>query len=170
LRWGLVPHWAKDTNIGYKMINARSETLTEKPSFRKPFASRRCIIPANGFYEWRKIGDKKIPFYIRVNEQDVAGFAGLYEKWKAPDNSILPTFTIITTTANTLIEPLHERMPVILHKEDYSRWLDGENNDTEELQAMLQPYPTERMSVYRVSDAVNKSGTNDPSFIEPVNV
>src|SRR4028119_1747843 len=131
LKWGLVPSWAKDSEIGNRMINARAETLTEKPSFREAFKSRRCIIPASGFYEWQKKGTgAKQPFYFYLKDKEVFGFAGLWEEWlDKATGELLETCTIITTTANEVLKPVHERMPVILKSESYDQWLDRNEKD-----------------------------------------
>ena len=168
LKWGLIPPWSEDQNIGYKMINARSETITEKRSFSKPFQRQRCIIPANGFYEWRKMGSDKIPFYIRTNDADLFGFAGIFEKWKSPEGTIIPSFSIITTNANTLLKPLHERMPVILSPQEYDLWLDNRTYDQKMLESMLNQYPMTQMSVYPVGKEVNKADQNNPQLIHPI--
>lgn len=169
LRWGLVPSWADDENVGYKMINARSETIDKKPSFSKPFQRKRCIIPANGFYEWKTLtSGKKLPFYIRLLDDDLLGFAGLFDHWKPPTGEDLFTYTIITTEANALLQPLHERMPVILNPEEYESWLDPLNSDTELLKNMLRPFPTDQMSTMRVSDNVSKAENEGPELIYPV--
>lgn len=170
LRWGLIPSWADDVNIGYKMINARSETIMEKKSFSKPFQRQRCIVPANGFYEWQTIFKKKIPFYISPVEKDLLGFAGLYERWTDPEDESnqIWSYTIITTQANELLKPLHERMPVILTEENYDKWLDPVNSDTEQLQELLVPYPSELLRVYRVSEDVNKTSNEGKELLQPV--
>jgi len=167
LRWGLIPSWADDHSVGYSMINARCETLLEKPSFKKPFQRQRCIVPASGFYEWQKLGKAKIPYYIRTLDQEVMGFAGLFEKWEKDGQTVF-SFTIITTDSNDLLAPLHERMPVILKKKNYDDWLDPLFDDIEILQGMMKPYPTERMALYRVSDAVNTASNNGPELVRPV--
>ncbi|HKJ45178.1 MAG TPA: SOS response-associated peptidase [Balneolales bacterium] len=168
-KWGLIPSWAEDERVGYKMINARAETLLEKPSYRKPFQRQRCIIPANGFFEWQTIYKQKTPFYVRTLDQDLLGFAGLYEKWVSKDKKkTVYSYTIITTEANALLQPLHDRMPVILERKNYDQWLDPVNSDTEELNKMINPYPTERMAIYRVSQDVNDAKNNGPELIQPV--
>jgi len=169
LKWGLIPGWADDENIGYKMINARSETLMEKTSFKKPFQRQRCIIPANGFYEWQTIFKKKIPFYISHIENDLIGFAGLYERWVDPSDETnqIWSYTIITTKANELLEPLHERMPVILNQQNYAEWLNPVNSDTEALNELLVPCPSEQLRVYRVSDEVNNTKNNGAELLQP---
>jgi putative SOS response-associated peptidase YedK len=124
LRWGLIPSWAKEPSIGSRMINARSETIDEKASFRAAFKSRRCLVLASGFYEWEEVAGKKVPRYLRLKDGAPMVFAGLWECWKAPDGEIIESCTILTTTANSLIEALHDRMPVILKPEDFAVWLD----------------------------------------------
>lgn len=170
MKWGLVPPFADDASIGFKMINARSETLGQKPSFKKAFQRKRCLIPANGFFEWKRIegSDRKLPFYVRIIHQPLFAFAGLFERWEGKNGQPLFSFTIITTVANSLLQPLHERMPVILRPDSYDFWLDGLNEDRDGLQALLKPYPTEDMSVFRISPEVNKTSNNHKGLIEPV--
>lgn len=144
MRWGLVPYWAKDPAIGYKTINARAETVAEKPSFRAAFARRRCLIPASGFYEWLDIGGRKQPFKFTVTDQKLFAFAGLWEHWQDPHGNELTTCAIITTTPNLVVGKIHDRMPVILEKD--LRWAWLENRPLPELQSMLAPYPTEKMA------------------------
>jgi putative SOS response-associated peptidase YedK len=176
LRWGLVPSWAKDPKVGYQMINARSEGIEQKSAFRKPLLSQRCIIPANGFYEWRKVDNKhKIPYYFTLKaarEQEAAaaplfGFAGLYDFYTAPDGTTLKTYTIITTTANELVGQLHERMPVILAQADEATWLNPALQETEPLLALLKPYPAELMTSRVVSALVNKPQNEGSQLLEP---
>jgi putative SOS response-associated peptidase YedK len=170
LRWGLVPSFAKEPNIGFSMINARSETIDEKPSFTKPFQRKRCLIPVNGFYEWKNPeGTKiKIPFYIRLIHTELFAFAGIFDFWKSESGDELFTYSIITTQANPLLEPLHERMPVILEPHQYQNWLDPINNDTDLLKSFLKPYPMNKMRVFRVSDLVNKTANNSSELIAPL--
>ncbi len=165
VKWGLVPHWAKDPGIGNKMINARSETAAEKPSFRTAFKYRRCLIPATGFYEWRKTDDGKIPYYIHLAEQPVFSFAGLWSVWSDPDGGELWTATILTTDANEKIKPLHERMPVILPRQSREAWLDKEA-DPAALQSLMKPYDAQALDYYPVSRAVNKPANDNPTLIE----
>lgn len=174
LKWGLVPAWAKDAEIGNRMINARAETLTEKPSFREAFKKRRCIIPASGFYEWQKkasaAGGAKQPFYFYLKEKEVFGFAGLYEEWIDKDSGdVLETCTIITTEANDVLKPVHDRMPVILKPADYDQWLDAKENNSDRLQKLLAPYPADEMSSYAVSRSVNIPDADSPELIAPLN-
>lgn len=163
-KWGLVPSWAKDPKIGYKMINARVETVTEKPSFRKAFDNRRCIIPADGFYEWKKSQQYKIPFYIYRDSEKPLGLAGLWEQWKTDAGPPLFTFTIITTEANDRLKEIHGRMPVILPEEKREAWLT-EGVDVREL---IDPYSREDIVFHEVSRYVNSPQNNSPECIEPV--
>ena len=169
MKWGLVPAFADDPQIGYKMINARSETIDEKPSFQKPFQRKRCPIPTNGFYEWKQLpgGKTKLPFFIHLLNEDLFSLAGIFEHWKSGDKELF-TYSIITTEANAMLQPLHERMPVILDKSEYDFWLDPMNNDVEGLKKMMNPYPAEEMRVFRIDDAVNKPANNSPELIEPI--
>lgn len=169
MRWGLVPFWAKEASIGYKMINAKSETLTEKPSFRKPFKEKRCLVLADGFYEWEKTDKKnKVPYRFVLKNRQPFAFAGLWDVWKTPEGDTLLSFTIITTRANELMERIHDRMPVILNEKDEAKWLDPEFKDTDKLSSLLQPYPSEQMVAYKVSTIVNSPKNDTPSCIEPV--
>ena len=168
MRWGLVPSWAKDPKIGNRMINARSETLTEKPSFRTAFKRRRCLIPADGFYEWKREGKAKKPMLITANPGGLFAFAGLWETWKQPDDSWLLTCAIITTSANEFMKSIHDRMPVILPREFEASWLDPEERDTAMLSELLLPYDSDRMEAYEVSTLVNSPRNNFPEVIEPV--
>ena len=168
LRWGLIPSWAKDESIGSKLINARAETLSEKPSFKNAFRSHRCIIPASGFYEWQKQAKgAKQPFYFHLKDKEVFGFAGLYEQWLDRETGEqIETCTIITTEANKVLEPIHERMPVILKPKDYDQWLDAKEKDTNKLQKLLAPYPAPEMESYQVSKSVNVPSNDAPELIE----
>jgi putative SOS response-associated peptidase YedK len=166
MHWGLIPSWAKDPTIGHRLINARAETLAEKPSFRSAFRRRRCIIPANGFYEWMATSGRKQPYYIRPSKDELFGFAGLYEHWKGPDGPV-ESCTIITTDANELMRPIHDRMPVILPVEAYAHWLDPENPDPGALTAMLRPAPAERMAAFPVSYRVNSVKNDGAELIQP---
>jgi putative SOS response-associated peptidase YedK len=168
LKWGLIPSWAKDPSIGSKMINARSETVHEKPSFRTSLEHRRCIVPASGFYEWREEGGKKHPLYIRLKDNNLMLFAGLWDHWKNPENEVIESFTILTTTTNELIKPLHDRMPVILDVKDIDLWLDNQVADPERLKPLFTPYPSDLMEMYPVSDLVNSPRNDTPECIEPI--
>lgn len=168
LKWGLIPSWAKDDSIGNKMINARAETLAEKPSFRSAFKQRRCIIPATGFYEWSKKGaGAKKPFYFYLKNRDVFGFAGLWEEWTDKETGeFLETCTIITTEANEVLEPIHERMPVILDRENYDLWLDTQIDEIDQLQKLLVPFAAAKMASHEVGKAVNAPTYDGPELIE----
>ena len=168
-KWGLVPFWAKDPAIGNKLINARAETLAEKPSFKNALAKRRCLIPADGFYEWQKKSKgPSQPYYVRLNGGGLFAFAGLWELWKNPEGGMLQTFTIITTEPNELIKTFHHRMAVILKPEDEGAWIDPENSVNEVLR-LLKPYPAEGMEAYMVSRAINSPSTDNEALIERIN-
>jgi len=170
VRWGLVPSWAKDLSVGNRMINARAETLAEKPAFSRLLRRRRCLIPADGFYEWRKNpdGKTKTPMYIRMTGGRPFAFAGLWDTWHDPDGATVPSCTIITTTPNELMRPIHDRMPVILKEADYQRWLAPEETPAESLTKLLEPYPAGEMEAFAVSKAVNSPRVDAPQLIEPV--
>jgi len=168
MRWGLVPFWAKDVSIGYKMINARAEGIAQKPAFRQPFRQQRCIVPASGFYEWQKLGSRKIPYYFRLKETELFGFAGLYDTYTDENGQKLRTYTIITTAANELVGEVHDRMPVILRPEDEESWLNPDLHDPEILLALLKTYPAELMETYAVSSEVNKPQNEGPQLLERV--
>ncbi len=165
MQWGLVPSWAKDPSSGNKMINARAETLAEKPSFKGLIGKRRCLVLADGFYEWRKEGKGKIPMRCTLRGGEPFSFAGLWDSWKKPDGGELFSFTIITTQANNLLRPIHERMPVILNKEGEEKWLDP---DFKEVHKFLVPYPAEMMEFYDVSKLVNSPRNDLPQCISPL--
>jgi putative SOS response-associated peptidase YedK len=165
--WGLVPSWAKEPAIGNKMINARAETLSEKPSFRNAFRRRRCLIPADGFFEWRQEpgAKRKTPMYIRLKSGQPFAFAGLWELWSSTDGSKILSCAIITTQPNTLMQDIHNRMPVILPEEAYKAWLEPGEVKTEALQALLAPYPADLMAAFPVSTLVNDPANDDPRCI-----
>lgn len=166
MHWGLIPHWSKERKIGYRMINAVGETLTEKPSFRTPFKKRRCLIPASGFYEWKATGEKaKQPYYIRISGHEVFSFAGLWEHWEGDGG--IDSCTIITTGANDTVRAIHNRMPVILEPKDYDLWLNPVALQ-ETLQSLLVPYTAHRLETYPVSKAVNTPKNDDPRLIDPL--
>jgi putative SOS response-associated peptidase YedK len=167
LKWGLIPSWAKDDSIGSRLINARAETLAEKPSFRNAFKSSRCIIPTSGFYEWvRQSKGAKQPFYFYLKDKDVFGFAGLREEWLDKETGeLVETCTIITTAANEVLEPVHDRMPVILDSVNYDIWLASDVTETEILQKLLVPYPAAKMDSHPVGRAVNSPSEDSPELI-----
>ena len=167
LHWGLIPAWAKDTKIGNRMINARSETAAVKPSFRNAFRRRRCLIPADGFYEWQKTPGGKQPFYIRMQDERPFGFAGLWERWDRGDEPI-ESCTILTTEASDRLRPLHDRMPVIVSPEDYARWLDPKLEQAEDLMPLLRPYTDDALVALPVSRVVNSPRNDRPECIQPI--
>jgi putative SOS response-associated peptidase YedK len=168
LFWGLIPSWAKDRSLGSKMINARSETVTEKPAFRQAVRFRRCLVLASGFYEWKQQGKEKSPLYIRLKDNGTMVFAGLWEIWKSAEGEVVESCCILTTASNRLIEPLHQRMPVILPRDQFGVWLDRALSDPACLTHLFQPYPSELMEMWPVSRMVNSSRGESPDFIIPV--
>lgn len=167
LRWGLVPHWADDPSIGNKLINARAETIAQKPSYREAFRQRRCLVLADGYYEWQKTAAGKIPMRFLLNDELPFAFAGLWETWRDGEDRI-QSFTIITTSANEITAPIHHRMPAILRPEYEAAWLDP-NTDPVDLHTMLLPYPDDAMQVYAVSKSINSPANEGPSLIAPLN-
>ena len=166
LHWGLVPSWAGNPSVGNKMINARAETVAEKPAFRSAFKKRRCLVVADGFYEWKKEGKPKPAFFIRLKDERPFAFAGLAEHWHKGDQTI-DSCTIITTDPNELMASIHDRMPVILSPDDYDLWLDPEFQGKEKLLSLLRPYPADEMIAYPVSTVVNNPRNEKPECIEP---
>lgn len=168
--WGLIPSWAKDPAIGSRMINARAETLAEKPSFRAAYKHRRCLILANGFYEWQaQPGTKgKVPHFIHLKSGAAFAFAGLWERWQNPEGSEILSTTIITTQPNTLMSPIHNRMPVILPRPAWARWLDASPATPEALQSLLLAYPAEEMEAYPISTRINSPGNDRPEVLVKV--
>jgi putative SOS response-associated peptidase YedK len=167
-RWGFVPSWSKELFAGYKMINARAESVADKPSFRQAFQNQRCLVVADGFYEWKKEGTTKRPFYIRLKSGEPIGLAGLYNVWKSPEGEQICTSTIITTDANEIIQPLHDRMPVIASPDVFDLWLDPTIHDKALLQAVLKPYEPGAMDVYEVTPKVNSPKNNSPENIQKI--
>lgn len=167
LRWGLVPHWAKDIKISYQMINARAETLSLKPSFRTAFKKRRCLIAADGFYEWFHEGKTKQPYFIQLKNRIGFSFAGLWESWNNPDGGVIESCTIITTSANELVRKIHDRMPVILPPELYAEWLDN-MIPAESVQKFLIPFPSVKMEAYRVGPTVNSPKNDSLECLLPI--
>ena len=193
LRWGLVPSWAKDVSMGDRMINARAETVATKPAYQRAFAKKRCIIPADGFYEWKVVGPpstpkgrpKKQPMFVHRRDGEPLAFAGLWEVWKVPegpdgqrpdaaaidgvgDDGWLRSCVIVTTSANDMLSPIHERMPVLLPESAWADWLDPANEDTDALRGLLVPAPDDILEVWPVSSAVNKADNNTPDLVRPV--
>lgn len=168
MRWGLIPSWADDPSIGYKMINARSETASEKPAFKRAFLARRCIIPADSFYEWKKSGKEKQPLRILRPNRQPFGLAGLWEEWRSPEGELLESFTILTTEANQKVRPVHERMPVILPKTAQRKWLDPRLRDAGELNDLLHAPPDDLLEIYPVSTLVNAAKNDVPECVVPI--
>ncbi len=167
LHWGLVPKWAKERAIGNRMINARSETLAEKPSFRDAFRKRRCLVVANGWYEWQVAPGGKQPWFIRLRNSESFAFAGLWERWKDPaDGALLESCTIVTTDASPSIRKIHERMPVVLGAPDWARWLDTAFSDTDKLAELLRPYEPKELQAWPVSRLVNAPKNQGSKLIE----
>ena len=168
--WGLIPSWSKDPAIAKRLINARGETLAEKPSFRGSFKYKRCLVPADGFYEWKAQteGNTKIPYFIFMKDRRSFAFAGLWDEWHSPDGGRLRTCTIITCEPNELMSTLHNRMPVILDQKDYDQWLDPAPQSPEILLPLIKPFPADKMSAYPVSTLVNKPSNDRPECIVPL--
>ena len=168
MHWGLIPHWAADPSIGNRMINARAETLTELPSFKLLVDRYRCIIPADGFYEWRKAGKRKVRMWVYLKSREAFGLVGLWDMWRKPDGKKVESITIITTERNELVRPIHNRMPVILQPEDEEQWLDVSRIDFVKAKSLLKPYPEELMDAHDVSPIVNSAKYDGPECIQPV--
>jgi putative SOS response-associated peptidase YedK len=168
MRWGLVPSWAKDPSIGYKTINARAETVATTASFREPFKSQRCLIPADGFYEWQRNGKTKQPYCFEVNDGELFAFAGLWDRWMSPQGELIESCTIVTTTPNLLLADIHDRMPVIMGRDHYDLWLDPAFKNTASVSEMLRPFDPARMRHYPVSTRVNHVVNDDPDCAKPV--
>jgi len=167
-KWGFLPSWTRDPFIGYKMINARAETIADKPAFRGAFKNQRCLVIADGFYEWRKEGRVKTPVYIRLRSGKPFGFAGLYNIWTSPEGEEICTCTIITTEANDLVAPAHDRMPAVISRDNYDLWLDPDEHDVRKLLPLLKPHPSHEMELYKVSKKVNSPSYNAPDNIARV--
>lgn len=172
MRWGLVPFWAKDVKIGYSTFNAKAEGIDGKPAFREPFRRRRCLVPVNGFYEWKKAGSRRQPYAVARADRTLLAMAGLWDEWRSPQEQMagdrVRSFTIITTAANALLAPLHERMPVILDPADWPLWLGEAAAEPARLKALLRPCPPERLALWPVPPRVGNVRNNDPALVEPV--
>jgi putative SOS response-associated peptidase YedK len=166
LRWGLVPSWADDPSIGNRLINARAETAATKPAFRAAMRQRRCLVVADGFYEWQRAGKQKTPYLVRMRDDRPFGFAGLWESWEGPDHSAIESCTLLTTEANEVVRPIHDRMPVIIAPSDYQRWLDPTVANAEKIAPLLRPYPSDEMTAYAVSPLVNSPTNDDARCVE----
>jgi putative SOS response-associated peptidase YedK len=168
LQWGLIPPWAKDRGIGHKMINARAETVHEKPAFRHAIRRRRCLTPSSGFFEWRIEGKGKIPLYVRLKDGSPMVFAAIWESWRPAEGESVESFAILTTSSNELVAPLHDRMPVILHPREYRLWLDAGITDPAALRHLYRPFPADLMEMYPVSPLVNSPRNDTSDLIRPV--
>ena len=168
MRWGLIPFWAKEPKTKYSMINARVETLLEKRAYRVPIKKWRCLIPATGFYEWKKVGKVKTPMHIRFKSKELFAFAGIYNPWKSPSGKNVLSCSIITTTPNNVMKPIHNRMPVILRKKDEKTWINPELEDSKKLLSLMKPYLNRSLEAYEISSYVNKPGNEGPQCITPV--
>jgi putative SOS response-associated peptidase YedK len=166
LRWGLIPSWATDPSIGNRLINARAETVAEKPSFRAAFRHRRCLVLADGFYEWQRLAGKKQPYYFRIRDGQPFAFAGLWERWEDQGKPV-ESCTLLTTEANEVLRPVHDRMPVILEANKYNSWLDPSVQEAELLKPLLHPYPGDAMMGYPVSSLVNNPRNESPKCVDP---
>ena len=167
MQWGLIPSWSKEPQVSYSTINARAENLLKSSVYKKPFQSQRCLVPASGFYEWQQTSAGKQPYYIHVQDTDVFAFAGLYDIWRDKQGNELHSYTIITTTPNDLVAPIHNRMPVILRRDDENVWLD-QDADQARLLSLLAAYPAAEMSAYPVSTWVNSPSNDSPQVLEPL--
>lgn len=168
MRWGLIPHWAKDESIGDRTLNARSETVTKLPAFRDAILTKRCLIPTDGFYEWRPMGRVKQPYCFEVGEGDVFALAGLWDRWESPEGDIIDSCTVLTTTPNSLVADMHDRMPVIVSPEKYEIWLDPDVIDFDAIKDILQPYDAEKMRRYPVSTKLNNSKNEGAECAAPI--
>ena len=168
MRWGLIPSWAKDPSIGYKTINARAETIERTASFREPFRSQRCLIPADGFYEWKREGKTRQPYCFEVGDGELFAFAGLWDRWTDPQGKLIESCTILTTTPNSLLASIHDRMPVILRPENHDLWLDPAFRNTISISEMLRPFEAKMMRSYPVSTRVNQVQNDDADCATPL--
>lgn len=168
-RWGLIPQWANDISVGARTINARAESLLDRPAFRDPLQEKRCLIPATGFYEWRKLPTRRQPYFIRLKSGAPLAFAGLWDQWTPKKQKAVESCTIITTGPNDLIITLHDRMPAILPPDAYDVWLDPEIRDVDKLLALLKPFSAREMEMFPVNPIVNRVGNDSPACVEPVN-
>jgi putative SOS response-associated peptidase YedK len=170
LKWGLIPSWAKDPKIGFKLANARAETVAELPSFRTSFKNQRCLVPIDGFYEWNQTTQPKQPYYFHLKNEEPFCLAGLWDIWKFPAGDVVNTFTLITTEPNAVVAPVCDRMPVILDEKDFEAWLDPKNQDTAQLKALLKAYPASAMEGYPVSSYVSKAGNEGSMCVVKINL
>jgi putative SOS response-associated peptidase YedK len=167
LHWGLIPHWAKDASVGHKLANARGESLDERPAFREAFLASRCLVPASGYYEWKRSGRTKQPWYLQPAKAPLFGLAGITALWRGPRGPVR-SVALITTAANELTARVHDRMPLIIAPEDYAAWLDPRSAEPRALKALVRPYPAERMTAHPVGLRVNRPENDDPGLVEPL--
>lgn len=168
MRWGLIPSWAKEGKTEQTMINARAETLAQKPTFRRLLSSQRCLVPASGFYEWQQAAGGKVPHYISLKDEPLFAFAGLYDRWTDPQGTEVYSYTIITTAPNALMASIHNRMPAILRRDEEELWLNPDETESDRLLPLLKPYPAEMMQAKAVSRAVNNVRNDGPALTQPV--
>lgn len=168
MRWGLIPHWAKDASIGNRTLNARSETITRTPAFRDSILTKRCLIPADGFYEWAAMGGVKQPYCFEVGDGEVFALAGLWDEWRSPEGEVIESCTILTTTPNSLVADMHDRMPVIVKPDQYEVWLDPDVTDFAAIRDILQPYGADQMRRYPVSTRLNNSRNEGADAAAPI--
>ncbi len=168
VRWGLLPSWVKDPQTFTLLINARAETINDKPAFRSAMKRRRCLVPADGFYEWKAEGGRKRPYFVRLKSGGPFAFAGLWETWIGPNGEEMDSAVIVTAPANRLLAPVHERMPVILEPEQHAQWLDSDHVDPKEAAALLKPAREDRLDLYEISTAVNRVANDGPELIAPL--
>lgn len=168
MRWGLVPHWARSVDDRYRMINARADTVATKPAFRSSFRRRRCLVPADGYYEWKRSGKRKQPYFIHMRDESPFFLAGLWDRWDKGEEGPLESFTIVTTEANEISAKVHDRMPVIVGDENRHTWLDPSVGAVEILESLLRPYPSEDISLHPVSTYVNAPMNDGPTCVEPL--
>jgi putative SOS response-associated peptidase YedK len=168
MHWGLIPSWSKAERTGLKLINARSESVMEKPMFKRLMEDHRCLVPATGFYEWMNTEEGKVPYYFSSKRGDYMGFAGLYDRWHSPEGSVVSSFTILTTAANELMSPIHDRMPVIVRPEDEDIWVERKSLDPNIMGRVLTPYPSDELVAYPVAKMVRNPEVEGPDLIRPV--
>jgi putative SOS response-associated peptidase YedK len=165
-KWGLIPHWSKDPKIGFRTINAKAETLEEKPAFKEPFMRHRCLIPADGFYEWKETPSGKVPYRFTLKDESLFAFAGIFDLWKDDSGNLVKSVSIVTVEPNDLVKPIHDRMPAVLKKEHEDMWL-GKASTSQLREVILKPYPAEEMRCYEVSSKINSSKDDMPEMILP---
>ncbi|MCE5295990.1 MAG: SOS response-associated peptidase [Euryarchaeota archaeon] len=168
MRWGLIPSWSREERSGLKLINVRSETVNEKKMFKRLMSRNRCLVPATGFYEWMTTDEGKVPYYIRRKDNRFMAFAGLFDKWRSPSGEVVQSFTILTTSANDLMRPIHDRMPVILETEDEDMWVEKSDLEDHDMRRLFTPFDTEKLEAYQVAKLVRNPGIETAELIRPV--